>query len=146
MVHVPYKGTAPALLGLQGNDIQILVDVPSTLMPHVRGGRIKALAMFSNKRVPGAAEVPTFAEAGGPPLESSTWVMFLAPAGTPREIVMRLSQETQKAINESDIKTRFSDIGIEPVGGTPEQASQFLAAEIAKWARVITTAGVKAEQ
>jgi len=146
MVHVPYKGTAPALLGLQGNDIQILVDVPSTLMPHVRGGRIKALAMFSNKRVPGAAEVPTFAEAGGPPLESSTWVMFLAPAGTPREIVMRLSQETQKAINESDIKTRFSDIGIEPVGGTPEQASQFLAAEIAKWAKVITTAGVKAEQ
>ena len=146
MVHVPYKGTAPALLGLQGDDIQILVDVPSTLMPHVRGGRIKALAMFSNKRVPGAAEVPTFAEAGGPPLESSTWVMFLAPAGTPREIVMRLSQETQKAINESDIKTRFSDIGIEPVGGTPEQASQFLAAEIAKWAKVITTAGVKAEQ
>ena len=145
MVHVPYKGTAPALLGLQGNDIQMLVDVPSTLMPHVRGGRIKALAMFSNKRVPGAAEVPTFAEAGGPPLESSTWVMFLAPAGTPREIVMRLSQETQKAINESDIKTRFSDIGIEPVGGTPEQASQFLAAEIAKWAKVITTAGVKAD-
>jgi len=146
MVHVPYKGTAPALLALQSNDIQILVDVPSTLMPHVRGGRIKALAMFSGKRIQGAAEVPTFAEAGGPPLESSTWVMFLAPAGTPREIVLRLSQEAQKAINESDIKTRFSDIGIEPVGGTPEQAAQFLAAEIAKWANVITTAGVKAEQ
>lgn len=146
MVHIPYKGTAPALLGLQGNDIQILVDVPSTLMPHVRGGKIKALAMFSAKRVQGAAEVPTFTEAGGPPLESSTWVMFLAPAGTPREIVTRLSQEAQKAINESDIKTRFSEIGIEPVGGTPEQASQFLAAEIAKWAKVITAAGVKAEQ
>ncbi len=146
MVHIPYKGTAPALLGLQGNDIQILVDVPSTLMPHVRGGRIKALAMFSGKRIQGAAEVPTMAEAGGPPLESSTWVMFLAPAGTPREIVTRLSLETQKAINESDIKTRFSEIGIEPVGGTPEQAAQFLNAEIAKWAKVITTAGVKAEQ
>jgi tripartite-type tricarboxylate transporter receptor subunit TctC len=146
MVHVPYKGTAPALLALQANDIQILVDVPSTLMPHVRGGKIKALAMFSGKRVQGAAEVPTFAEAGGPPLESSTWVMFLAPAGTPREIVNRLSQEAHKAINESDIKTRFNEIGIEPVGGTPEQASQFLAAEIAKWAKVITAAGVKAEQ
>ena len=146
MVHVPYKGTAPALLALQANDIQILVDVPSTLMPHVRGGRIKALAMFSGKRVQGAAEVPTFAEAGGPPLESSTWVMFLAPAGTPREIVQRLSQEAHKAINESDIKTRFTEIGIEPVGGTPEQASEFLAAEIAKWAKVITAAGVKAEQ
>jgi tripartite-type tricarboxylate transporter receptor subunit TctC len=146
MVHVPYKGTAPALLALQANDIQILVDVPSTLMPHVRGGKIKALAMFSGKRVQGAAEVPTFAEAGGPPLESSTWVMFLAPAGTPREIVNRLSQEAQKAINESDIKSRFTEIGIEPVGGTPEQAAQFLAAEIAKWAKVITAAGVKAEQ
>ena len=145
MVHIPYKGTAPALLGLQGNDIQILVDVPSTLMPHIRGGKIKALAMFSGKRVQGATEVPTFAEAGGPPLESSTWVMFMAPAGTPREIVTRLSQEAHKAINESDIKTRFSDIGIEPVGGTPEQTSQFLAAEISKWAKVITTAGVKAE-
>jgi tripartite-type tricarboxylate transporter receptor subunit TctC len=128
------------------NDIQMLVDVPSTLMPHVRGGKIKALAMFSAKRVPGAAEVPTMAEAGGPPLESSTWVLFLAPAGTPREIISRLSAETQKAINESDIKERFSQIGIEPVGGTPEQAARFLDAEIAKWAKVINTAGVKAEQ
>ena len=146
MVHIPYKGTAPALTAVMANDIQMLVDVPSTLMPHVRGGKIKALAMFSAKRVPGAAEVPTMAEAGGPPLESSTWVLFLAPAGTPREIVSRLSAETQKAINESDIKERFSQIGIEPVGGTPEQAARFLDAEIAKWAKVINTAGVKAEQ
>ena len=85
-------------------------------------------------------------EAGGPPLESSTWVMFLAPAGTPRDIVTRLSQEAHKAVNDSDIKTRFSEIGIEPVGGTPEQTSRFLADEITKWAKVITTAGVKAEQ
>ena len=70
MVHVPYKGTAPALQDLMGGNIQILVDVPSTLMPHVRGGKIKALGMFSAKRVAGAAEVPTIAEAGGPPLES----------------------------------------------------------------------------
>jgi tripartite-type tricarboxylate transporter receptor subunit TctC len=146
MVHIPFKGTAPALLALQSNDIQILVDVPSTLMPHVRGGKIKALAMFSGKRVPGAMEVPTMAEAGGPPIESSTWVMFLAPAGTPREIVTRLSQEANKAVNEADIKTRFSEIGIEPVGGTPEQTSKFLAEEITKWAKVITAAGVKAEQ
>ena len=146
MVHIPFKGTAPALLALQSNDIQILVDVPSTLMPHVRGGKIKALAMFSGKRVAGAMDVPTMAEAGGPPLESSTWVMFMAPAGTPRDVVMRLSQEAHKAINEADIKTRFSEIGIEPVGGTPEQTYRFLAEEITKWAKVITTAGVKAEQ
>ena len=146
MVHIPFKGTAPALLALQSNDIQILVDVPSTLMPHVRGGKIKALAMFSAKRIPGAAEVPTMAEAGGPPLESSTWVMFLAPAGTPREIISRLSQEADKAVNSPEIKGRFNEIGIEPVGGTPEQTSKFLADEIAKWSKVITTAGVKAEQ
>ena len=146
MVHVPFKGTAPALTALMSGDIQMLVDVPSSLMPHARGGKIKALAMFSAKRIPGAAEVPTMAEAGGPPLESSTWVLFLAPAGTPREIVNRLSAETAKAINESDIKERFNQIGIEPVGNTPEQASKFLADEIAKWAKVINTAGVKAEQ
>src|SRR5256714_7829226 len=146
MVHIPYKGTAPALTGLMANDIQILVDVPSTLMPHVRGGKIKALAMFSGKRIPGAAEVPTMAEAGGPPLESSTWVLFMAPGGTPREIVNRLAQETAKAINESDIKERFNQIGIEPVGNAPAEATKFLDAEIAKWAKVINTAGVKAEQ
>ena len=98
MVHVPYKGTAPALQGLIGGDIQILVDVPSTLMPHVRGGKIKALGMFSAQRINGAPEVPTIAESGGPAIESSTWVMFLAPAGTPREIVNRLSAESAKAI------------------------------------------------
>ncbi len=145
MVHVPYKGTAPALTALMANDIQILVDVPSTLMPHVRGGKIKALAMFSKERIQGAQEVPTMAEAGGPPLESSTWVLFMAPGGTPKPIIDRLAAETIKAINESDIKERFSQIGIEPVGGTPEQAAQFLNAEIAKWAKVINTAGVKAE-
>ena len=145
MVHVPFKGTAPALQAEMANDIQILVDVPSTLMPHVRGGKIKALAMFSGKRIQGAAEVPTMAEAGGPPLESSTWVMFLAPAGTPRAIVERLSNEANKAVNDADIKKRFNEIGIEPVGGTPEQTAKFLADEIAKWSKVITTAGVKAE-
>jgi tripartite-type tricarboxylate transporter receptor subunit TctC len=146
MVHVPFKGTAPALQAEMANDIQILVDVPSTLMPHVRGGKIKALAMFSKERIQGAPEVPTMAEAGGPPLEASTWVLFMAPGGTPREIIARLSSETQKAINQSDIKDRFNQIGIIPVGNTPEQAAQFLSDEVAKWAKVINTAGVKAEQ
>jgi tripartite-type tricarboxylate transporter receptor subunit TctC len=146
MVHIPYKGTAPALTAEMANDIQILVDVPSTLMPHVRNGRIKALAMFSKERIQGAPEVPTMAEAGGPPLESSTWVLFMAPGGTPKPIVDRLAAETAKAINESEIKTRFNDIGIIAVGNTPAQAQQFLDAEVAKWAKVINTAGVKAEQ
>ena len=145
MLHVPYKGTAPALTGLMGGDIQILVDVPSTLMPHVRGGKIKALAMFSAKRVPGAQEVPTMVEAGGPAIESSTWLLFLAPAGTPREIVNRLSQETDKVLASPEIRARFDTLGIFPGGGTPEQAAKFLNDEIARWAKVITTAGVKAD-
>jgi tripartite-type tricarboxylate transporter receptor subunit TctC len=146
MLHVPYKGTAPALQDLMGGNIQILVDVPSTLMPQVRAGKIKALGMFSAKRVAGAAEVPTVVEAGGPPIEASTWVLFLAPAGTPREIVNRIAAETAKAVASADIKSRFETIGIEPVGNTPEEARKFLDEEIAKWAKVITTAGVKAEQ
>jgi tripartite-type tricarboxylate transporter receptor subunit TctC len=146
MVHIPFKGTAPALTAEMAGDIQILVDVPSTLMPHVRGGKIKALAMFSKERIQGAPEVPTMAQAGGPPIESSTWVLFMAPGGTPKAIVERLAAETAKAINESGIKGRFNEIGIIPVGNTPEQAAKFLDDEVAKWAGVITKAGVKAEQ
>ena len=146
MVHVPYKGTAPALQDLMGGNIQILVDVPSTLMPQVRAGKIKALGMFSSKRVAGAAEVPTIAEAGGPLIEGSTWVLFLAPAGTPREIVGRMAAEIAKAVASPDIKNRFEAIGIEPVGSTPAEAGKFLDDEIAKWAKVISTAGVKPEQ
>jgi tripartite-type tricarboxylate transporter receptor subunit TctC len=145
MLHVPFKGTAPALTAEMSGDIQILVDVPSTLMPHVRGGKIKALAMFSAKRVPGAQEVPTMLEAGGPPIESSTWLLFLAPANTPREIVNRLSQETDKVLKSADIRARFDALGIFPGGGTPEDAARFLNDEIGRWAKVIKTAGVKAD-
>ena len=146
MVHVPYKGTAPALQDLMGGNLQLLVDTPSALMPHVKGGKIKALGMFSANRLPSFPEVPTIAQAGGPPLESATWVMFLAPAATPRDIVTRFSAEVAKAVNSADIKGKFEALGIEPVGGTTEQASKFLNDEIAKWAKVIQVAGVKAEQ
>jgi tripartite-type tricarboxylate transporter receptor subunit TctC len=146
MVHVPYKGTAPALQGLLSGDIQVLVDVPSSLMAQVRAGKIRALGMFSAKRVAGAAEVPTIAEAGGPAIEGSTWVLFLAPAGTPREVVQRLSTETARIVSAPEMRARLEQLGIEPVGSTPEQAATFVNDEIAKWAKVIDTAGVKAEQ
>jgi tripartite-type tricarboxylate transporter receptor subunit TctC len=115
-------------------------------MPHVRGGKIKAIGMFSSARLPAAPEVPTIAEAGGPSLESSTWVMFLAPAGTPKDIVHRLSGEVAKAVRSADIKGKFEALGIEPVGNSPEEAAKFLDDEIAKWAKVISTANVKPEQ
>ncbi len=146
MVHVPYKGTAPALQDLMGGNIQILVDTPSSLMTHVRGGKIKALAMFSAQRLKSAPEVATMAEAGGPPMESSTWLLFLAPAATPKEIVNRMSAEVAKAVNSAEVKPRLEALGIITVGSTPEQAGKFLNDEIAKWAKVIQVAGVKAEQ
>ena len=86
------------------------------------------------------------AQAGGPPLESSTWVMFLAPAATPRDVVARFSAEVAKVVASAEIKGRLESLGIEPVGGTSEQAARFLNDEIAKWAKVIQVAGVKAEQ
>jgi tripartite-type tricarboxylate transporter receptor subunit TctC len=146
MVHIPFKGTAPAMQAAMANDIQILVDTPSSLMPQVRAGKLKGLGMFSAKRLPAYPEVPTIAEAGGPALESSTWVMFMAPGGTSKDIVNRLAAETAKALKEPDVRERLNQTGIEPVGNSPEQAKQFLDAEIAKWAKVINTAGVKAEQ
>jgi tripartite-type tricarboxylate transporter receptor subunit TctC len=146
MVHIPFKGTAPATQAVMANDIQILVDTPSSMMPHVRGGKLRALGMFSAKRLTAFPDVPTIAESGGPPLESSTWVLFMAPGGTPKAIVDRLAAETAKAINESEIKDRLTQLGIEPVGNNPEAAKKFLDVEIAKWAKVITAAGVKVEQ
>ncbi len=145
MVHIPYKGTAPALTDLMGGNLQILTDTASALMPHIRSGKIKAMAAFANKRVPGALEVPTIAEAGGPAIEGSTWVLFLAPSATPREIVNRLSTETAKAINSPELRARFEALGIESVGNSPEQAAKFLDEEIVKWAKVIIAAGVKPE-
>jgi len=146
LVHVPFKGTAPAMQAAMANDIQILVDTPSSLMPQVRGGKLRALGMFSAKRLLAYADVPTLVEAGGPALESSTWVLFMAPGATPKEIVNRLALEAAKALREPEVQERLAQTGIEPVGNTPEQAKRFLDAEIAKWAKVITTAGVKAEQ
>jgi tripartite-type tricarboxylate transporter receptor subunit TctC len=146
MVHVPFKGTAPALAAEISGDLHILGDVPSSLMPHVRAGKIKALAMFSSKRSPGAPEVPTIVEAGGPPIEGSTWVLFLAPAGTPRNVIDRLSAEVSKVVKDPELQQRFTQLGIEPVGSTPEEAGRFLQDEVAKWAKVIQVAGVKAEQ
>ena len=145
MEHVPYKGTAPALADLSAGNIQMLIDAPIGVMTHVRAGKIRGLAMFAKERVPGADEVPTIVEAGGPPIESSSWSMFLAPAGTPREIVERLSGEVAKALKEPDLRKRFAELAVIPGGTTPVGTGKFLADEVEKWRRVITTAGVKVD-
>ncbi|WP_422030703.1 Bug family tripartite tricarboxylate transporter substrate binding protein [Reyranella sp.] len=143
MVHVPYKGTAPALADLASGNIQLLIDAPIGVMTQVRAGKIRALAMLSKNRVPGVEEVPTIVEAGGPLIESSTWVMFLAPAGTPKEIVDKVSAEVSRAVKDESLRKRLAEQAVIPVGATPEETGKFLKSEIDKWEKVITTAGVK---
>lgn len=145
MVHVPYKGTAPALADLMGGNIQILTDTASALMPHVRGGKVKGMTVFSSQRVPGAPEVPTITESGGPAIEGSTWVLFLTQSAVPKDIVRRMSAETTKALNSPDIKAKFEALGIITGNTSPEFAAKFLDEEIVKWSKVISAAGVKAE-
>lgn len=143
MVHVPYKGTAPALADLASGNIQMLIDAPIGVMAQVRAGKIRALAMLSKNRVPGVEEVPTIVESGGPLIESSTWVMFLAPAGTPKDIVDKVSAEVSKALKDEALRKRLAEQAVIPVGATPEDTGKFLQSEIDKWEKVITTAGVK---
>lgn len=145
MIHVPYKGTAPALADLMANNIQLLVDVPSSMMPQVRAGKVNALAMFADKRLPSAPEVPTIVEAGGPLIQSSSWVMYFAPPGTPAAIVDKLSKAVAQALQSPEIVARFNELGIIPMGKNPAETAKFLEDEVAKWGKVITQANVKAQ-
>lgn len=143
MVHVPYKGTAPALADLMSGNIQMLLDVPIGTMSQVKAGKVRALAMMSKERVPGAEDIPTIVESGGPLIESSSWVMFMAPAGTPKEIVDRIGDEVAKAMKDESLRKRLADQAVIPVGATPAETMKFLQSEVEKWERVITKAGVK---
>jgi len=144
MNHVPYKGTAPALQDLVSGQIQILIDTPSSMLPHVRGGRIKALGMASEKRVSSAPDIPTLTESGVP-VVGGTWVGWLAPAGTPKTAVDKVSNEIQAIGKRPEIRDRLIQMGIDPVANSPAQFDQFLRDEVAKWGRVIKQAGVKIE-
>jgi tripartite-type tricarboxylate transporter receptor subunit TctC len=145
MVHVPYKGTAPALADLASGNIQVLVDAPIGVMAQVRAGKIRALAMLARERVPGVEEVPTIVESGGPLIESSSWVMFLAPAGTSQDIIDKLAAEAAKAMKDEALRKRLAEQAVVPVGATPADTAKFLQSEIDKWEKVITTAGVKVD-
>ena len=145
MVHIPYKGTVPALADLMANNIQMLIDVPSSMMPHVNSGKVNGIGMFAKDRLPMAKDVPTLPQSGGPAIESSSWVMFLAPGNTPPEIVNKLSQAIHEVVQSPEIKARFIELGIIPIGSTPAETTTFLKDEIQKWGQVIKTANVKAE-
>ena len=142
MTHIPYKGTAPALQDLIGGQIQVMMDTPSSMLPHVRGGKIKVLGMASEKRIAAAPDIPTLTETGVP-VVGGTWVGWLAPAGTPKSAVDKLSSEIQTLFKRQDIRDRLVQMGIDPVGSSPARFDQFLRDEVAKWGKVIKQAGVK---
>jgi tripartite-type tricarboxylate transporter receptor subunit TctC len=144
MVHVPYKGTAPALQDLMGGQISVMMDTPLSLMPQVRAGKIKVIGMASAKRIAAAPDVPTLTE-GGVPVVGGTWVGMLAPAGTPRAIVDALARAAGAAVRKPEINDRFVQLGIDPVGSNSPEFTAFLRAEVAKWAKVIQDANVKIE-
>ncbi len=144
LTHVPYKGTAPALQDLVGGQVQVLLDTPSSMLPHVRGGRIKALGMASDKRIATAPEIPTLIESGVP-VVGGTWVGWLAPAGTPRSAIDKLSTEIMAIMKRSDVRDRLVQMGIDPVGNSPAEFDRFLKDEVAKWGKVIRQANVRIE-
>lgn len=146
MNHVPYKGTAPALQDLISGQVQLMFDTPSSMLPHVRAGKIRALAMASEKRSTAAPDIPTVIELGVPGYVAGTWVGILAPAGTPADRVTRLGTELGEATRKPEIRERFVQLGIDPVGSTPAEFAQFLKDEVAKWAKVIRSANVKVDQ
>lgn len=146
MVHVPYKGTAPALQDLIGGQIQVMMDTVSSMMPQARAGKIRAIALASAERSAAAAEVPTFIESGLPGFIAGTWVAMHAPAGTPAPVVERVSAAIAKGLRRPEVRERFLQLGIDPVGTTPAEHTAFLKAEVAKWAKVIREANVRLDQ
>jgi tripartite-type tricarboxylate transporter receptor subunit TctC len=142
IVHVPYKGNAPALTDLLGGHVEMIFSGVPALLPHIQNGRVRAIAIGSLKRFPALPQVPTFDESGLKGYEATTWFGMLAPAKTPKEIVSRLNVEVDKAIRSADIQQRFVNEGLEPMGGSPEAFTKFMRAEIVKYAKVIKAAGV----
>jgi tripartite-type tricarboxylate transporter receptor subunit TctC len=145
MQHIPYKGTAGALQDVIGGRINVMFDVVGPLMPQVRSGLAKSIVVTAKERIPAAADVPTMAEQGVADFVSGTWAGIIAPAGTPKEIVDRISAEAKKALADPALKEKLVEQGIVAVGSTPEEFRGFVAEEIGRWRKVITDAGIKME-
>jgi tripartite-type tricarboxylate transporter receptor subunit TctC len=144
MVHIPYKGSGPALTELLGGHLSLMFNTMAQTTPHVKAGTLRGLAVTSAKRSEAIPELPTVAESGLPGYEKVGWFGVLAPAGTPKEIVTKLNIEINKVLNMPDVKGRLASLGSEPTGiTTPEQFAAFIKAEITKWAKVVKESGMK---
>ena len=145
MVHVPYKGAAPALADLLGGQVQLMFSTMPPALPHVKDGRLRALAVTSAKRSPAMPELPTVDEIALPGFEANTWHGVVAPAGTPTAIIARLNREIVSILHLPEVVERLSAQGAEPVGSTPEEFAAYIRSETVKWAKVVRESGAKAE-
>ena len=143
MVHVSYKGMPQAITDVIGGQIHVVCETMSSILPHVRSGRVRALGVTSLKRSPIVPEVPTFDEAGLPGYELTTWGGYALPARAPRALVLRLNAEINKALVSPSVSKSIAERGGTAIGGTPEQFAEHLRKEIEKWAKVIKAAGIK---
>lgn len=142
IVHVQYKGTNQAMIGLMGGEIDIVLIVVPNAVPQIQAGKVRALAVLSDVRLPSLPNVPTVKEAGIDNAETAAWYGLLAPAGTPRDIVNRLNAEWVKIASMTDTKEKMQNGGVDPMSSTPEQFAEFLKSEIARWGRVVKEANI----
>jgi tripartite-type tricarboxylate transporter receptor subunit TctC len=148
MLHMPYRGSAPALLDMVGGNMDVMFDNLPSSMAHIKAGKLKALAVTSARRSDALPDVPTVEEAGGPELkgfEASSWFGLLAPAGTPPEIVQRIQQEVAKALATPAVKERLVAQGAIPGGNTPAEFTALIDSEHRKWAQVVKASGAKVD-
>jgi len=145
MVHIPYKGSPPAVIDLLAGEVALMFSPASTVLPHVKTGRLRALAVTTPARLASLPELPTVAESGLKGYETLTWFGFVAPARTPPTVVTRLNAEIVKVLALPDVRNLFASQGIETLGGTPDHFAGYIRDEIAKWAKVIRLSGAKAE-
>lgn len=144
MTHVPYKGSAPAITDVIAGQVSLYFDnIASALIPHVKAGKLRALAVTSTKRSHVVPDIPTVAESGVPGFEMTTWSGVFAPAATPPEIVRKLNTELVKGLNGPELKGRFAKQGMEVIGNTPEQFAAALKSEIAKWNKIAEAANIR---
>jgi len=145
IVHVAYKGSAPAVTDLLAGQVQVMFDNTPNVLPHVKAGKLKSLAVSSKTRSHFAPEIPSVDEAGVPGYDVSVWFGVLTVAGTPPEIVKRLNAEMVRILQSAEVKDRITKSGVDVVAGSSEHFSGFLKAEVARWAKVINEAGIKAD-
>jgi len=143
MVHVPYKGSPPAVTDLLGGQIAIMFETGPLVMPHVKSGKLRALAVGSAQRASAAPDLVTIAESGYPGFESVGWAGLLAPAGTPKEIVTKINAEVVRILGPAELKDRFVGMGAELLSSTPEEFGAYIRSETAKWGKVIKDANIK---